>query len=212
MPAAAVQPARPVPNKPASFSHAWAWIAAVAVVVVGLALFVAARSRRGEAVPPVAAAEVQKPAMFGSEPAAAPQRSARVPEQPARVPEQSSRVPEQPAAVSRQPVAVPRTPAPIAQQRVAAPAAARSRTVPAGSSWAVIAATYGAYQGAEKRAAAIRQRWPEFEPIIYPPAGEGRRYYVVLGSGLSRDEAEGLYRRAKQAGMPRDTYVTKLGG
>jgi cell division septation protein DedD len=89
--------------------------------------------------------------------------------------------------------------------------ATRARTE-ARSGWAVIAATYGGYQGAEKRAAAIRHRWPEFQPVIYPREGEGRRYYVVLGSGLTKDQASALHRRARQAGMAGDTYVTKLGG
>jgi hypothetical protein len=86
----------------------------------------------------------------------------------------------------------------------------RTRTAPAQPGWAVIAATYGAHAGAEKRAEAIRRRWPEFKPAVHPPAGEGRHYYVILGSGLTRDEAAALQRRARQAGMPADTYVTKL--
>jgi hypothetical protein len=169
-------PAAVVEPPSASPSHAWGWISAVAVVVIGLALFVGARSRRGETPSPTPpqAAQADKPAMFG-EPAAPP------------------------------PVVAP---PPATRTRSAPPQA----NAPAHAGWAVIAATYGAYQGAEKRASAIRNRWPQFQPVIYPRSGEGRRYYVVLGSGLTKDQASDLHRRARQAGMPGDTYVTKLGG
>jgi hypothetical protein len=162
-PAARVE--RPSPPR----SHTWGWITAIAVVVIGLALFVGARSgRETAAAAPPAPVQADKPAMFGQA-----------------------------------------TPAP---PPVAAAPATRTRTEPARSGWAVIAATYGAYQGAEKRAEAIRDRWPQFQPVIFPRPGEGRKYYVVLGSGLTKDQASALHRRARQAGMPDDTYVTKLGG
>ena len=76
-------------------------------------------------------------------------------------------------------------------------------------SWAVVAATYGTFDGAEKRATDIRRR-ARLEAHVFPAAGQGRLYFVVLGSGLSQEAAERLRRHALSQGAPRDTYVTKL--
>jgi hypothetical protein len=168
--------ARPMPlDRPASAAAkgVWAAIAAVGVVVIGLAIFVGGGGTQEE--PQTVAAQADRPSVL-ADPAAP--------------------VPAPPAATE---------PAPAASTT-------RTRTVPAQPNWGVIVATYGAYEGAEKRAAGLRERWPQFAPGVYPRAGEGRRYYVVLGSGLTKDEAEDLHQRALQAGMPADAYVTRLGG
>ena len=89
------------------------------------------------------------------------------------------------------------------------PPAARSFAAVRRPSWAVVAATYGNFNGAEKRAAEIRKR-ARLQAHVFPAAGEGRLYFVVLGSGLSQDAAERLRRHALALGAPRDTYVTKL--
>jgi hypothetical protein len=86
---------------------------------------------------------------------------------------------------------------------------ARPATAPDGS-WAVIAATYNSYSGAEKRMHKIGRLSPEMRPHIFPSDGEGTVYYVVLASGLSQTEAERLRDLALRHGAPRDTYVTKL--
>jgi hypothetical protein len=77
------------------------------------------------------------------------------------------------------------------------------------SAWAVIAATYVKRDAAEKRAAKIVQRAPGLHPRVFTPRGGGLSY-IVLGSGLTRQEAENLRRTARDAGAPRDAYVTKL--
>lgn len=86
------------------------------------------------------------------------------------------------------------------------------RTPPQGvrPGWAVIVATYGSHAGAEKRAKKVRQRWPEFPVHVAPDEGQGPRYFVLLGSGLPKSEAQSLQRRARGAGFPRDTYVTSF--
>jgi hypothetical protein len=78
------------------------------------------------------------------------------------------------------------------------------------SGWAVIAAAYHRYESARGRADQIAKRSPHLRPQVYPPAGRGSLYYVVLGSGLTQKEAERLRHTARQAGAPADTYVTKL--
>jgi hypothetical protein len=79
-----------------------------------------------------------------------------------------------------------------------------------GRSWAVIAAAYRDYKSAEKRASAIRKQWPQWKTHVSPPAGRGQRYFVVIGSGLTRDVADKLKQAAVSKGAPPDTYVTKL--
>jgi hypothetical protein len=78
------------------------------------------------------------------------------------------------------------------------------------SGWAVIAAAYHRYDSAQGRAQQIAKRAPHLRPQVYPPAGRGSLYYVILGSGLTQKDAERLRHTARQAGAPPDTYVTKL--
>ena len=114
-----------------------------------------------------------------------------------------------PAAERAEPVP-PR--APVVDEARPAKAAIedRNRATRRPAPWAVIAATYASFDAAEKRAAQIRKRAPRLEPHVFPPAGQSKLYFVVLGSGLNRDEAERLRRTALDLGAPRDTYVTKL--
>ncbi len=91
------------------------------------------------------------------------------------------------------------------------PAAARA-SEPAGpkGSWAVIAATYSSFGAAAKRADALRKLSPQLRPHVFPREGQGRRYYVVLGSSLTQNAAQRLRALATSLGAPKDTYVTKL--
>ena len=45
---------------------------------------------------------------------------------------------------------------------------------------------------------------------MFPEKGQGSKYMVVLGSGLTRTKAEELRIQATAAGLPSDTYVTIL--
>jgi hypothetical protein len=76
--------------------------------------------------------------------------------------------------------------------------------------WAVIAATYRNYGGAQKRAEAIREKFADCACTVHPPEGQGQYYYVVVASGLSKDGAEQMRRRAVSSGGPRDAYVTRM--
>lgn len=78
-----------------------------------------------------------------------------------------------------------------------------------GTDWAVVAAIYRQYEAAEKRAASLDDVHG-IRPTVYPAKGQGTKYMVLLGSGLTRAKAEELRSRATGAGMPADTYVTKL--
>lgn len=79
----------------------------------------------------------------------------------------------------------------------------------AGSDWAVVAAIYKEYEAAERRAARISSA-SSFKPTVFPKKDRGSKYMVVLGSALTRSKAEELRAAAVEAGLPADTYVTKL--
>jgi hypothetical protein len=132
--------------------------------------------------------------------------------------------PKKPAAVAQAPAPVA-APASAAVVPVRPPAVetTRARTVApplertgtstgSQSNWAVIAATYANREAAEKRAAQIVKRSPRLHAHVFTPAGGARKSYIVLGSGLTKQEAERLRGTARQAGAPGDSYVTKLTG
>jgi hypothetical protein len=115
-------------------------------------------------------------------------------------------------------VAAPLKPSPItpsrsrsAVERPTERQAERQRDSPSGKpSWAVIAATYNGFGGAQHRADQIAKISPQLRTHVYPPDGQGQTYYVVLGSGLTQAAAQELRDRARELGAPRDTYITKL--
>lgn len=76
--------------------------------------------------------------------------------------------------------------------------------------WAVIAATYKDFDAAQKRANRIGGAAKSLTPSVYPPRGQGTWYYVVFGTGMTQQEAEDLLSKARAAGAPSDSYVTKL--
>ena len=107
-----------------------------------------------------------------------------------------------------------RPPETVVGERSVSPAAkvapARSESQ-AESAWVLVAAIYKDYDLAARRAQSIAQKFTQWQPEVYPPAGQGkRRYMVLLQRAESRKEAERLLARARSEGMPRDTYVTKI--
>jgi hypothetical protein len=79
------------------------------------------------------------------------------------------------------------------------------------SSWSVIAATYNSFSSAQHRADQIKKLSSQLKTHVYPPDGQAKTYYVVLGSNLTQEAATDLRDRARHLGAPGDTYVTKLG-
>lgn len=76
--------------------------------------------------------------------------------------------------------------------------------------WSVVTATYKNYEAASRRAESLRRQWPPSKAKVYPPEGQGEKYMVLIGSNLTRSAAQELAGDAKTAGLPPDTYVTKL--
>ena len=75
-----------------------------------------------------------------------------------------------------------------------------------GTNWAVVAAIYNKYEAAEQRARTVNG----FHATVFPSKGEGSKYMVLLGSGLTYANARTLRDQVTAAGLPADTYVTKL--
>jgi hypothetical protein len=80
----------------------------------------------------------------------------------------------------------------------------------AGGDWAVVAAIYRNFNAAARQAERLKKSWQATPPAVFPAEGQGRKYMVVLASGLSKREAEKVRKDALAAGMPADTYVTRL--
>jgi hypothetical protein len=76
--------------------------------------------------------------------------------------------------------------------------------------WAVIAATYNGFSAAAKRAASLRGQFRDCACSVFPSEGQGQKYYVLVGSGMARNDADDFRLKAVAAGLPADTYVTKL--
>jgi hypothetical protein len=78
------------------------------------------------------------------------------------------------------------------------------------SDWGIIAATYNAFNPAAKRARSLRSQFPDCSCSVFPREGEGLKYYVLVGSGMTSEVAEALRNRAVAAGLPHHAYVTKI--
>lgn len=111
---------------------------------------------------------------------------------------------------------VARTPEPAAKPApVAAGAADRKLARQKASetsteSWAVIAGTYGHFEAAQKHAEIYGKQFPQLQPHVFPPEGQGKHYLIVFRSGLTQEAAERLRHDLVQQGAPPDTYVTKI--
>jgi hypothetical protein len=128
----------------------------------------------------------------------------------------SGNEPARPSPVDEQ---LPR-PAPIIERemvrtRVAEASTRKDEANPStnldGNDWAVVAAIYKEYDAAARRARNVMDS-TSIDPTVFPAKGQGSKYMVVLGSGLTHVKATELRNRAIAAGLPSDTYVTRLTG
>jgi hypothetical protein len=72
--------------------------------------------------------------------------------------------------------------------------------------WSVVVLTYAHAADAERKAAEIDGKWPELRAHVLAMNG-GSRNLVVLGTGLSKEDALSLRDKALASGLPRDSYV-----
>jgi hypothetical protein len=114
------------------------------------------------------------------------------------------------ASQSAPQVVVKHQPSAVAAQATrAADHQAASSPVQAG--WYVIAYTFNHAEQAAIRAAAIERKNPSLHPQVIAPSG-GSPYLVALGGPMSREQAQALQRRARQSGLPSDTFVRDYKG
>ena len=87
------------------------------------------------------------------------------------------------------------------------PAAAGGAAASAAPGWRVISYTYVTEADAQRQVERVEQRWPQFDASVYQTESH---YWVVLGEALSQQEAFDLAQRAREAGLPRDTYAARV--
>lgn len=101
-----------------------------------------------------------------------------------------------------QPAVAPAAPAPAS--KAADNNSFLSSTTQAG--WHVIAYTYNHEQQAQAKVMQLQQRYVKLQPQVFSPTGHAP-YFVALGGPLDSSSAFALRNRARQSGLPRDTYA-----
>jgi hypothetical protein len=93
--------------------------------------------------------------------------------------------------------------APASQKPLAAPDARMQ--------WRVIAYTYNHQDQAQHKADVVGQAHPDLHPEVFTPTGHAP-FLVALGGAMSRDDAFTLAQKARNQGLPRDTYAQNYSG
>lgn len=73
--------------------------------------------------------------------------------------------------------------------------------------WFVIVGSHLKLEDAHKQVKLINKEWKDFKAEVYEPYGENIYYAVVIGSNLTREEAQQLRQKALLAGFSEDTYL-----
>lgn len=73
--------------------------------------------------------------------------------------------------------------------------------------WRVVVYTYNHENQAQEKAAAIAEKHASLKPEVFAPRGGHAPYLVTVGGAMGREEALAFRRRARAAGLPRDTYA-----
>lgn len=107
------------------------------------------------------------------------------------------------APVEAQPQPAPQ-PAATSTPKPSATTSLLTSTAQAG--WRVIAYTYNHEQQAQAKAVQLQQKYMNLQPQVFSPTGHAP-YFVALGGPLDSSSAFALRNRARQSGLPRDTYA-----
>jgi hypothetical protein len=99
--------------------------------------------------------------------------------------------------------------APATQQTRRSPAVVSQRASPNGDNrtqWRVVAYTYNHEDQARQKVAEIAGRHAFLNPEVFSPRGHAP-FLVTVGGAMSHNEALAFRKRARAAGLPRDTYA-----
>ncbi len=77
--------------------------------------------------------------------------------------------------------------------------------------WRVVAYTYNHQDQAQKKSSAVAHSHPELRPEVFAPSGHAP-YLVTVGGVMNRDQAVAFVRKARNLGLPRDTYAQNYSG
>lgn len=112
------------------------------------------------------------------------------------------------AVVAQAPVETQPQPAPqpVATSTPKPSATTSLLTSTAQAGWRVIAYTYNHEQQAQAKAMQLQQKYMNLQPQVFSPTGHAP-YFVALGGPLDSSSAFALRNRARQSGLPRDTYA-----
>lgn len=111
------------------------------------------------------------------------------------------------AVVAQAPVEAQPQPAQPPASNTPSPSATTSLlTSTAQAGWRVIAYTYNHEQQAQAKALQLQQKYINLQPQVFSPTGHAP-YFVALGGPLDSSSAFALRNRARQSGLPRDTYA-----
>ena len=98
------------------------------------------------------------------------------------------------------------TPAPIPERPKVPPIEGRPAGAEGRSIWRLVMFTYNRQQDAEKKAQFINGSHADLHAEVFSP-GESKRYLVVAGGHMTREEATRERTKAIREGMPRDSYI-----
>ncbi|HZY61696.1 MAG TPA: hypothetical protein VFE38_04155 [Edaphobacter sp.] len=101
------------------------------------------------------------------------------------------------SAASREPAPTP---------TATAPAESASTATGARTQWRVIAYTYNHEAQARDKAAQIMSKNVDLHPEVFAPKGHAP-YLVTVGGAMDHDQAMAFRKKARAAGLPRDTYA-----
>jgi len=102
--------------------------------------------------------------------------------------------------------AASRQPAPESTSAAAAPVESASAEPGSRTQWRVIAYTYNHQTQAQDKVAQLMSKNASLTPEVFAPKGHAP-YLVTVGGAMNRDEAMAFRRKARAAGLPRDTYA-----
>jgi len=120
-----------------------------------------------------------------------------------------------PSATTTQPAPPTAAPPPAAKSNAGSgsvhQAAQANSPTSTHTQWRVIAYTYNREDQARNKSETIAAKNPELHPDVFTPSGHAP-YLVTVGGVMTRDNALAFVLKARQLGLPGDTYAQNYSG